>query len=67
MQEHVPFAVELYREFLEGKSIAELSLRLGIPAERVERRLRAAALFLGNRPAATSGRRTVLIRIVRRF
>jgi hypothetical protein len=45
MQE--PFAVQIYREFLGGKTIAELSGELSIPAERIERRLRAAAAYLG--------------------
>jgi len=63
-----PFAVQLYREFLKGKSIAELSGELGISAERIEHRLRAAALHLGeNRVTSRPGRRTATIRIVRRF
>lgn len=64
MQEQ--FAVRVLREFLEGKSISDLSLELGIPQERIERRLRAAALHLNHDPAEISGRR-VMIRIVRRF
>jgi hypothetical protein len=63
---HVPFAIELYRAFLGGKSIADLSVQLGIPEERVEWRLRAAAQYFALRPAAASGRK-VVIRIVRRF
>jgi len=43
---HESFPVQLYFEFLNGRSIRELSTELGIPALRIERRLRAAALYL---------------------
>jgi hypothetical protein len=66
MQE--PFALQLYRAFLRGKSISELSGEFGISAERIEYRLRAAAAHLeGREPREQRGRRTVTIRIVRRF
>jgi hypothetical protein len=66
MQEQESFTVRLYREFLGGKSISELSSELGIPEERIEWRLRAAALHWGSGPAA-NGVRKVVIRLVRRF
>lgn len=40
-----PFAIQLYRRFLGGETIDSLALELGIPAERIEIRIRAAALF----------------------
>ena len=49
-----PFAVEVFERFLEGKSIRELADELQIPADRVELRLRAAALYLEHQ--AQSGR-----------
>jgi hypothetical protein len=66
MQE--PFALQLYREFLRGKSISQLSGEFGITAERIEIRLRAAAAHLENGgPQVQRDRRTVKIRIVRRY
>ncbi len=41
-----PFALELLEEHRNGKSVEELSRETGIPAERIEMRLRAAAAFL---------------------
>ncbi len=41
-----PFAVKLLEEHRSGKSVEELSRETGIPAERIEMRLRAAATFL---------------------
>ena len=41
-----PFAVEVIDRFLEGESIRQLADELQIPADRVEQRLRAAALYL---------------------
>ena len=64
MQE--PFALQLYREFLDGKSIAELSGETGIPAERIERRLRVAALHRGARAVADTRVGEIRIRVVRR-
>ena len=45
-----PFAVEVFERFLKGESIRQLSEELQIPAERVEVRLRAAALYLESHP-----------------
>jgi DNA-directed RNA polymerase specialized sigma24 family protein len=42
----LPFAVEVFERFLKGESIRELADELQIPADRVEVRLRAAALYL---------------------
>jgi DNA-directed RNA polymerase specialized sigma24 family protein len=41
-----PFAVEVFERFLKGESICQLAEELQIPADRVELRLRAAALYL---------------------
>ncbi len=64
MQE--PFALRLYREFLQGKSIAELSGESGIPVERIESRLRAAAAHIWARPNGMPWERQIRIRVVRR-
>ena len=64
MQE--PFALQLFREFLDGKSIAELSGESGIPADRIERRLRAAALHQGCRRGRDDWQREIRMRAVRR-
>jgi DNA-directed RNA polymerase specialized sigma24 family protein len=45
-----PFAVEVFERFLKGESIRELADELQIPADRVEVRLRAAALYLEDHP-----------------
>ncbi len=39
------FAIQLYRRFLRGETIAHLSQELGIPADRIEVRIRAAANY----------------------
>ncbi len=44
-----PFAIELYRRFLDGESIPDLARSLGIPADRVATRIRAAASYLKSR------------------
>ena len=44
-----PFAVEVFDRFLKGESIRQLADELQIPADRVELRLRAAALYLDRR------------------
>ena len=41
-----PFALEIYRRFRNGETIQQLSIELGIPADRVEQRIRAAAAYL---------------------
>ncbi|MFB3826673.1 MAG: hypothetical protein ACE15B_07880 [Bryobacteraceae bacterium] len=40
-----PFAIQLFRRFLQGETIAQLSQELGIPADRIEVRIRAAANY----------------------
>jgi hypothetical protein len=45
-----PFAIQLYRRFLNGETIAGLSLDLGIPMDRIEIRIRAAALYREDHP-----------------
>ncbi len=49
-----PFALDLLKEYQHGKSVEALSREAGIPIERINVRLRAAALYM-NRAAA--GRR----------
>jgi len=40
-----PFAVELYRRFLNGETVRQLAVRLDIPADRVATRIHAAARY----------------------
>ena len=40
-----PFAITLYRRFLGGETVQELAESLAIPEERVDRRIRAAAMY----------------------
>lgn len=40
-----PFAIQIYRRFLGGESIAGLARELGIPHDRIEIRIRAAAIY----------------------
>jgi hypothetical protein len=47
-----PFAVEVYERFLSGESIRQLADDLQIPADRIELRLRAAALYLKHQAEA---------------
>jgi hypothetical protein len=49
-----PFALQIYRRFLRGESVQRLALALGIPADRIAQRLRAAQLYYERqrRPAA---------------
>jgi hypothetical protein len=51
-----PFAIQIYRRFLGGETIAALALDLGIPEDRIETRIRAAALFHESQCAFTSSR-----------
>jgi hypothetical protein len=51
-----PFAVELYEEYLSGKTAEQLALETGIPVERIQARLRAAAAFQKPTPAAAEPR-----------
>ncbi len=41
-----PFAIEIYRRFKKGESVQQLAERLGIPADRIEKRINAAAVHL---------------------
>jgi hypothetical protein len=50
-----PFAIQIYRRFLNGETIAAIALELGIPADRIEVRIRAAARFCQARWRETSG------------
>jgi len=49
-----PFALEVYRRYLNGETIGELSAELGIPPERLEDRIRAAEAYLARRGAAAA-------------
>jgi uncharacterized protein (DUF2267 family) len=44
MQE--PFALELYRRFLNGESADHLAAELHIPLDRIEMRLHVAAMYM---------------------
>ncbi len=53
-----PFALEVYRRFLKGETIQEISLDLGIPADRIRQRVEAAAVYRKReREAHSSGGR----------
>jgi DNA-directed RNA polymerase specialized sigma24 family protein len=41
-----PFAIAIYRRFLSGETVQQLAASLDIPADRVEKRIRAAAQYL---------------------
>ena len=47
-----PFALQIYRRFLAGETISGLSTDLGIPPERIEMRIRAAAVFRETHPSS---------------
>ncbi len=49
-----PFALELYRRYLGGETIEELSTELGIPRERIEDRLRAAEAYVTRQARAAA-------------
>lgn len=49
-----PFALELYRRYLNGETIEELSAELGIPRERIEDRIRAAEAYLARQATAAA-------------
>jgi hypothetical protein len=49
-----PFALELYRRYLNGETIEELSAELGIPRERIEDRIRAAEAYVARRATAAA-------------
>lgn len=44
-----PFALEVYRRYLNGETVEDLSAELGIPLERIEDRIRAAEAYLARR------------------
>ncbi len=44
-----PFALEVYRRYLNGETIEELSRKLEIPVERIEYRILAAEAYLMRR------------------
>lgn len=44
-----PFALQIYRRYLSGETIEQLSAALDIPRERIEQRLRAAAAYAERR------------------
>jgi hypothetical protein len=41
-----PFALEIYRRYRAGETIEQLASDLGIPADRIEQRVRAAEAYL---------------------
>lgn len=47
-----PFALQIYRRFLAGETISGLSTDLGIPPDRIETRIRAAAIYRESHPAS---------------
>ena len=52
MSESEPFAVLIYRKYLDGLTLEQLSADFGIHVDRIEQRLRAAAAYLQRRLAA---------------
>ncbi len=46
-----PFAIQIYRRFLCGETISGLARELGIPQDRIEIRIRAAAVYRETHPA----------------
>lgn len=46
-----PFALILYRRFMDGETVQQLAAGLSIPEDRVGQRLRAAAEFCARRKA----------------
>ncbi|HWQ52682.1 MAG TPA: hypothetical protein VN442_03295 [Bryobacteraceae bacterium] len=46
-----PFAIQIYRRFLRGETIDGLALEFGIPVDRIETRIRAAAIYRESHPA----------------
>jgi len=45
-----PFAIQVFRRFLRGETIAALAQELGIPPLRIEARIRAAAVYQSTHP-----------------
>ena len=53
-----PFALELYKQYLSGKSVGQLATELGIPFDRIAQRIRVAAEFTSrNQPNFSKGAR----------
>jgi hypothetical protein len=50
-----PFALSLLKEYQSGKTVEALSREMGIPAERIEMRLKAAAAYLREHPQIDAG------------
>ena len=46
------FAFQLYERFLNGATVEQLARELGIPADRIAERIRAAAQYRKQRPPA---------------
>ncbi len=46
----IPFAVQLLEECRKGKTVEQLSGETGIPADRIETRLKGAAGYLERLP-----------------
>ncbi len=42
-------ALQLYRRFVDGESVDAIAKDLGVPADRIHLRLRAAAVYLRQR------------------
>jgi hypothetical protein len=53
-----PFALQLYRRFLGGYTIEELSGEFGIPPERIAMRIRAAEAHTARHAGGSSGARS---------
>jgi len=58
-----PFALELHRRFLNGESAEQLSAELEIPVDRIELRLRAAAINLKERQEECEPMETALAKL----
>ncbi len=41
----LPFALQIYRRFLNGETVEQIAASLEIPVERIEQRIRAAAEY----------------------
>jgi len=53
-----PFALQLLRRHRNGESIEALAVGLGIPVDRVEMRLRVAAMLYEQQSAASAAPKT---------
>jgi hypothetical protein len=50
-----PFAVEVYRAYLTGKSVEQLSRELHIPLPRIQSRVKAAIAYLASQQTPRNG------------